>query len=75
MKRSPPADRHAWEDAFIAGLRAYGMASRAAQAARCLGAARALRGLLPTRLWDAVAGPVFRVYASMDHFTGRAHVD
>lgn len=33
MKRSPPADRHAWEDAFIAGLRAYGMASRAAQAA------------------------------------------
>ncbi|MAP64444.1 MAG: 3-oxoacyl-ACP reductase [Microbacterium sp.] len=37
--------------------------------------AMALRGLLPTRLWDAVAGPVFRVYASMDHFTGRAHVD
>ena len=33
MKRSPPADRHAWEDAFIAGLRAYGMGSRAAQAA------------------------------------------
>ena len=33
MKRSPSADRHAWEDAFIAGLRAYGMASRAAQAA------------------------------------------
>lgn len=33
--------------------------------------AMALRGLLPTRLWDAVAGRVFRVYSSMDHFTGR----
>ncbi|MDZ8200242.1 SDR family NAD(P)-dependent oxidoreductase [Microbacterium sp. SSW1-59] len=37
--------------------------------------AMALRGLLPTRLWDAVAGPVFRVYASMDHFTGRTRGD
>src|SRR5690606_41328301 len=33
--------------------------------------AMALRGLLPVRWWDAVAGKVFRVYSSMDHFTGR----
>ncbi|MDQ1130119.1 SDR family NAD(P)-dependent oxidoreductase [Microbacterium sp. SORGH_AS_0888] len=35
--------------------------------------AMALRGALPTRAWDAVAGRVFHVYSSMDHFTGRAH--
>lgn len=33
--------------------------------------AMALRGALPTRAWDAVAGNVFKVYNSMDHFTGR----
>lgn len=33
--------------------------------------AMALRGLLPTRAWDAVAGRVFHVYSSMDRFTGR----
>lgn len=33
--------------------------------------AMALRGLLPTRVWDAVAGSVFQVYSSMDKFTGR----
>lgn len=33
--------------------------------------AMALRGILPTRVWDMVAGRVFRVYASMDEFTGR----
>ena len=33
--------------------------------------AMALRGLLPTRAWDAIAGRVFRVYSSMDAFTGR----
>lgn len=33
--------------------------------------AAALRGVLPTRAWDAVAGRVFRVYSSMDEFTGR----
>lgn len=33
--------------------------------------AMALRGVLPTRAWDAVAGPVFHVYSSMDRFTGR----
>ncbi|MFQ4147473.1 SDR family NAD(P)-dependent oxidoreductase [Arthrobacter sp. LAPM80] len=33
--------------------------------------AMALRGVLPTRAWDAVAGNVFKVYNSMDHFTGR----
>lgn len=31
----------------------------------------ALRGILPTRAWDAVAGRVFHVYSSMDAFTGR----
>lgn len=34
--------------------------------------AMALRGVLPTRAWDAVAGRVFKVYASMDAFTGHA---
>lgn len=34
--------------------------------------AMALRGVLPVRWWDAVAGRVFKVYSSMDHFTGRA---
>jgi len=33
--------------------------------------AAALRGVLPTRTWDAVAGRVFHVYSSMDEFTGR----
>ena len=31
----------------------------------------ALRGLLPQPAWDVVAGKVFKVYQSMDHFTGR----
>ncbi|MGP1609423.1 MAG: SDR family NAD(P)-dependent oxidoreductase, partial [Burkholderiales bacterium] len=31
----------------------------------------ALRGLLPLPLWDWVAGRVFKVYSSMDAFTGR----
>lgn len=34
--------------------------------------AMALRGVLPTRAWDAVAGRVFHVYSSMDRFTGRS---
>ncbi|MGV8884916.1 MAG: SDR family oxidoreductase [Microbacteriaceae bacterium] len=29
------------------------------------------RGILPLRAWDFVAGKVFRVYNSMDEFTGR----
>ncbi|MEV7694765.1 SDR family NAD(P)-dependent oxidoreductase [Microbacterium sp. NPDC089189] len=33
--------------------------------------AMALRGVLPTRAWDAVAGGVFQVHSSMDDFTGR----
>ena len=33
--------------------------------------AMALRGVLPTRVWDRVAGSVFHVYSSMDRFTGR----
>ncbi|ALE92482.1 hypothetical protein AOC05_09420 [Arthrobacter alpinus] len=33
--------------------------------------AMGLRGVLPTRVWDVVAGNVFKVYNSMDHFTGR----
>lgn len=32
----------------------------------------ALRGVLPTRLWDLVADRVFHVYSSMDQFTGRS---
>ncbi|NOJ59355.1 SDR family NAD(P)-dependent oxidoreductase [Arthrobacter sp. 260] len=31
----------------------------------------ALRGVLPQPLWDVVAGRVFKVYSSMEHFTGR----
>ena len=31
----------------------------------------ALRGLLPQPLWDVLADRMFRVYSSMDHFTGR----
>lgn len=31
-----------------------------------------LRGALPTRVWDTVADRVFKVYSSMDHFTGRS---
>ena len=30
----------------------------------------ALRGLLPVPAWDWLAGRVFKVYSSMDHFTG-----
>lgn len=33
--------------------------------------AMAMRGVLPTRAWDVVAGRVFKVYSSMDRFTGR----
>lgn len=33
--------------------------------------AMALRGVLPTRAWDAIADRVFHVYSSMDRFTGR----
>lgn len=33
--------------------------------------AMAFRGVLPTRAWDWVAGRIFRVYTSMDRFTGR----
>ncbi|MEV8213179.1 SDR family NAD(P)-dependent oxidoreductase [Leifsonia sp. NPDC077715] len=36
-----------------------------------VGLAKTLRGVLPLRLWDAVAGRVFGVYDSMDEFTGR----
>lgn len=31
-----------------------------------------LKGVLPLRAWDWTAGRVFKVYSSMDHFTGRA---
>lgn len=37
--------------------------------------AMGLRGVLPTRTWDAVAGKVFKVYNSMDTFTGRQGQD
>lgn len=33
--------------------------------------AMAMRGLLPTRAWDAVADRVFHVYSTMDQFVGR----
>lgn len=36
-----------------------------------VGLARGLKGLLPVRAWDALAGKVFGVYRSMDEFTGR----
>lgn len=36
-----------------------------------VGLGRTLKGLLPTRAWDVVAGKVFKVYSSMDEFTGR----
>jgi short-subunit dehydrogenase len=38
---------------------------------RSVGLAKALKGMLPTRAWDAIAGPVFGVYSSMDDFVGR----
>lgn len=36
-----------------------------------VGLGRTVKGLLPTRAWDVVAGKVFKVYSSMDEFTGR----
>ena len=36
-----------------------------------VGLGRALKGILPTPAWDVVAGRVFKVYGSMDRFTGR----
>lgn len=33
--------------------------------------ASTLRNLLPQPVWDVVAGRIFKVYSSMDHFTGR----
>ncbi|RJT80132.1 SDR family NAD(P)-dependent oxidoreductase [Arthrobacter cheniae] len=33
-----------------------------------------LRNVLPQPVWDVVAGRVFKVYSSMDHFTGRPGV-
>ena len=33
--------------------------------------ARALKGILPVKAWDAVAGAIFGVYSSMDDFVGR----
>jgi short-subunit dehydrogenase len=36
-----------------------------------VGLAKTLRGILPTKAWDAVAGRVFGVYGSMEQFTGR----
>jgi len=38
---------------------------------RAVGLARALKGMLPTRVWDAVGGELFGIYSSMDAFTGR----
>lgn len=32
---------------------------------------KVFRGILPLRAWDFLAGRVFRVYSSMDEFTGR----
>lgn len=37
-----------------------------------VGLARTLRGVMPTRAWDVLAGKVFKVYSSMDEFTGRS---
>lgn len=38
---------------------------------RSVALAKALKGVLPVRAWDAIAGPVFGVYSSMDDFVGR----
>jgi NAD(P)-dependent dehydrogenase (short-subunit alcohol dehydrogenase family) len=38
---------------------------------RSVALAKALKGVLPVRAWDAIAGPVFGVYSSMDAFVGR----
>ncbi|WP_426996122.1 SDR family NAD(P)-dependent oxidoreductase [Pseudarthrobacter sp. N5] len=32
---------------------------------------KTLRGILPVRAWDFVGGRIFRIYSSMDKFTGR----
>ncbi len=37
-----------------------------------VGLGKVLRGVLPTKAWDAVAGRLFHVYSSMEGFTGRA---
>ena len=37
-----------------------------------VGFGRAIKGLLPTKAWDVVAGRVFLVYSSMDKFKGRS---
>lgn len=34
--------------------------------------AMALRGILPTAVWDVIADKIFHVYSSMDKFTGRS---
>jgi len=36
-----------------------------------VGLARGVKGVLPTRAWDFLAGKVFKIYRSMDEFTGR----
>jgi short-subunit dehydrogenase len=36
-----------------------------------VGLSKVLRGVLPLRVWDAVAGGLFGVYSSMERFTGR----
>ncbi|ABK03885.1 hypothetical protein Arth_2506 [Arthrobacter sp. FB24] len=33
---------------------------------------KVLRGILPVRVWDFIGGKVFRIYAGMEKFTGRA---
>jgi hypothetical protein len=33
--------------------------------------AKVMKGILPIRAWDFVGGRVFRIYNSMDSFTGR----
>lgn len=38
---------------------------------RAVGLAKVMKGVLPTRAWDVVAGELFGVYSSMDDFTGR----
>ena len=37
-----------------------------------VGLSQALKGILPVRAWDFLAGRVFKVYSSMDEFTGRS---
>lgn len=37
-----------------------------------VGLSQAFKGILPVRAWDFLAGRMFKIYSSMDEFTGRS---